>query len=101
MKRSGFMLVLGVGMLAIVTSCGRMGAVPVKSEIAGGIIQTAIFPARLSGGFRVAPPLERYGPDDLWKKINGAADLFKSYGMRELLTGGFVRTKTNLPDQLM
>jgi hypothetical protein len=45
----------------------------------------------LSGGLSLTGSPERYSPNDLWKKIDGAADLFVSYGLRELLAGGFAR----------
>ncbi|KPL12929.1 hypothetical protein AMJ85_00790 [candidate division BRC1 bacterium SM23_51] len=62
------------------------------------VVPGEMLPRDLSGGFSLAVPLERYGPSDLWKKINGGAELFISYGFRELLAGSFVRAHSRLPE---
>jgi len=79
------------------TSCRYVSFSPATS--AGGlVIPTTILPERLSGGLALAGAPERYGPLDLWKKIDGAADLFVSYGFRELLIAGFSRAGAKLSE---
>jgi len=95
MIRAGAVFVL---MLLIASSCQHPGRIPAKADQSSAIIPTGVFPSQLSGGFSLASQLERYSPNDLWKKINGAADLFLSYGFRELLAGSFVHSGTNLPE---
>jgi hypothetical protein len=67
------------------------------SPTALGPVPQGLLPATVSGGLSLKTPLERYAPADLWKKINGAADLFLSYGFHELLAGSYARPEAKLP----
>lgn len=57
-----------------------------------------MLPRRLPGDLSVTGELERYHADDLWKKINGAADLYLGYGFREMLFGTYSRPRAELPE---
>jgi len=83
---------------AIVLSCGHR-----ERTVAGTVSPNAptaanLIPRMLAQGFSRAGQIERYGPADLWKKIDGAADLFISYGFRELEAADFVRAGSKLPE---
>lgn len=85
-------------LLVIVSSCSHSGSLPTESAGTRAIVPNGILPSQLSGGFLLLSAPERYGPNNLWKKIDGAADLFLSYGFRELLAGGFARSGATLPE---
>ena len=55
------------------------GAIPVRSEGGG---DGFVFP--VPGGWAMQVDTAVYGPDNLWEYINGAADLFVTYGFEEL-----------------
>ncbi|MCX8038657.1 MAG: hypothetical protein N3D11_16710 [Candidatus Sumerlaeia bacterium] len=78
-------LVLGLGM-----ACRTSASAPLGARAQSGIIPASLFP-RTPRGLALIGSIERLSPQDLWKRINGAADLFISYGFRELLAGSFGR----------
>jgi hypothetical protein len=58
----------------------------------------AILPASLSRDFTLAGKVERFSSGTLWEKIDGGADLYLSYGFRELLFANYARPKASLPE---
>ena len=86
------------GLSVLALSCGHVDRIRARPERPGAVIPGAVLPSRLSGDFSLATSPERYNPNDLWKKIDGAADLFLSYGFRELLAGAFARSAATLPE---
>lgn len=72
--------------------------VPATVEKGKVLVPARIVPAKIAGGFSLAGPIERYGPANLWKKIDGAADLFISYDFRELLAANYSRPGAELPE---
>jgi hypothetical protein len=59
--------------------------------MATAAIETDIFPGQVQG-WTLAPGAETYDPDDLYKYIDGASELYISYGFRKLATRRYDRT---------
>jgi hypothetical protein len=53
--------------------------------MANAAVEADIFPAEVQG-WTLAPGTESYTPDDLYKYIDGASELYISYGFRKLST---------------
>jgi hypothetical protein len=90
--------VVCLAVLAVVSSCQRPGRILAETAPSSAVTAGDLIPLTLAGGFSLAGRLERYVPADLWKKIDGAADLFISYGFRELQAADFVRAGSKLPE---
>lgn len=82
-----------VAIVLAITSCRSW---PTKSP--GPIIPETLPAERVSKNFSLSATREVYVPNDLWKKINGAADLFLAYGFRELLAVSYERPGAKLPE---
>ncbi len=83
-------VLLSSSLLAVGTACHNSARLFPASVPQGGIIPAALFP-HTPPGLALIGNVERLDPQDLWKRINGAADMFISYGFRELLAGSFGR----------
>jgi len=73
-------------------SCRVAPPVSPKASGAGAVVSDKILPRQVPGGISLLGKVEQYGPKDLWQKIDGAADLFISYGFKRLLTAPFARS---------
>jgi len=71
---------------------------PVPPAAAPAEIPADLLPDQLGGKIALRNAGERLAPQDLWKRINGAADLFLSYGFRQLLVGEYGRPGAAQPE---
>jgi len=97
-KRRLIACAISVCILGLGSACTRIAWFGAGAGKPQSPTPARFLPRRLGHGFSLAGAIERYKPDNLWKKIDGGADLFLSYGFRDLLFGAYQRRGAELPE---